>query len=89
MSYYEEKISMKQKQVEIAKAGLARATDDYMQEVQNAILTNDISEAYEAVKTMAEKVNAGLALVKEIEEDVERLQKLDKEEKAKAESKED
>ena len=84
MNYYLEKISMKQAQLEIAKVGLTQATSNYAQEVQNAIVMED--NAYEAVNEMAKKVNAGIALVKEIEEDIKYYKKEYEKEKAKAEN---
>lgn len=77
MNYYEEKISIKQAQLEVAKAGFTQVANVYMQNVS----ADGVD--YDYAKEMAERLNAGLALVKEIEEDIERFQKLLKEEKAK------
>ncbi len=77
MNYYLEKISKTQQQLDIAKVGFTQVIRDIIAK------TDDTVVDYECAKDIAEKLNTGLDLIRELESHISFLRGKLEEEQAK------
>lgn len=77
MNYYLEKISKTQQQLDIAKVGFTQVTRDIIAKTDDTVVN------YECAKEIAEKLNTGLDLIRELESQISFLRGKLREENAK------
>ncbi len=77
MNYYLEKISKTQQQLDIAKVGFTQVTRDIIAKTDDTVVN------YECAKEIAEKLNTGLDLIRELERQISFLRGKLREENAK------